>query len=143
MKKITVIHGPNLNMLQDRDPSIYGNQSLDDINQMLVKHGERINIECNCHQFNSESDIIDAIHHAGKTSDGIIINPAGFTHTSVAIRDAIDAINIPVIEVHLSNIHARESFRHVSLTAPVCIGQISGLGANGYLLALIYFNQVS
>lgn len=139
MKKIRVIHGPNLNLLGDRDPSVYGTQTLDQINAMIVAHASSIDIACECTQFNSESAIIDALQCAGKKLDGVIINPAGFTHTSVAIRDAIDAISIPVVEVHLSHIYARESFRHQSLTAPVCVGQISGLGSTGYRLALDYF----
>ena len=132
-----VIHGPNLNLLGTRDPAQYGNLTLDQINQHIHDFALKNQIECDIMQSNSESDIIHAIQNSA-TYQGLVINPAGFTHTSVAIRDAIDAILIPVIEVHLSNVYKRESFRHHSYMAPVCVGQVSGLGWRGYLLALDY-----
>tara|TARA_A100001015_G_scaffold321394_1_gene451898 strand:- start:562 stop:987 length:426 start_codon:yes stop_codon:yes gene_type:complete len=138
MKKITVIHGPNLNLLGQRDHAHYGTLTLPEINDHILAYCKNVGIDCTISQFNSESEIINELHQL-QDVHGIVINPAAFTHSSVAIRDAIDAISTPVIEVHLSNIHARESFRQTSLTAPVCIGQISGLGWNGYLLALQYF----
>ena len=137
--KLLIIHGPNLNLLGVRDHSHYGSFTLDEVNQAILKRVNSDSIDCDIHQFNAESDIISNIQSANGNYDGIIINPAAFTHTSVAIRDAIEAINVPVVEVHLSNIHAREEFRRTSLTAEVCVGQISGLGHTGYLLAVDYF----
>lgn len=139
MKKIWVIHGPNLNLLGQRDQAHYGALTLDEINQRIINHASSRKLTCEVFQFNAEVDIINQIQLANNAVDGIIMNPAAYTHTSVAIRDAIDAIAPPVIEVHLSNVHAREAFRHTSLTAPVCKGQILGLGWMGYLLALDYF----
>lgn len=139
MKKIWVIHGPNLNLLGQRDQVHYGALTLDEINQRIITHASSKKLSCEVFQFNAEVDIINQIQAATNALDGIIINPAAYTHTSIAIRDAIDAISPPVIEVHLSNVHAREDFRHTSLTAPVCKGQILGLGWAGYLLALDYF----
>ena len=137
MKRFFVIHGPNLNMLGQRDVNHYGALTLDEINQKIKGHASDINVNCDIFQSNSEVEIIDAIHK-NSNCDGIVINPAAFTHTSVAIRDAIDSIQAPVIEVHLSNVYKREAFRHVSYTAAVCIGQISGFGWRGYLMALDY-----
>jgi 3-dehydroquinate dehydratase II len=142
MKNILVIHGPNLNMLGERDQTHYGTLTLDEINTHLTDYAAKHQVQCTIVQSNAESDIINHIQSA-KDADGIIINPAAYTHTSVAIRDAIDAIQTPVVEVHLSNVHAREAFRHTSLTAPVCQGQILGLGWRGYVLALDYFIHAS
>ncbi len=142
MKQIIIINGPNLNLLGERDPDLYGRMTLEEINQACKKRAEENQFQCDSFQFNSEVEIINTIQSNGKC-DGIVINPAAFTHTSVAIRDAIDAIEAPVIEVHLSNIYQREEFRHVSYTAPVCIGQISGLGWQGYLLAIDYLTRLS
>ena len=139
MKKILVIHGPNLNLLGQRDHSHYGSLTLDEINVKLQDHSKKNHIQCDIFQFNSESDIISKLQNSVKEVDGIVINPAAYTHTSVAIRDAIEAIDVPVIEVHLSNVHAREEFRHRSITAPVCKGQILGFGWIGYVLALDSF----
>ncbi len=136
MKKVLVIHGPNLNLLGQREQSVYGLTTLDEINDGLVRYGSSIALEVSTFQSNSEGGLIDKIHDAGAAFDGIVINPGAYTHTSVALRDAIAGIDIPVIEVHLSNIHAREEFRKVSLTAPVCTGQISGFGPNSYTLGL-------
>ena len=136
MKKVLVIHGPNLNLLGTREPEIYGKMTLEDINHQLFKTGKELGVEISAVQTNLEGEIINHFHQAMATQDGVIINPAGYTHTSVAIRDAIAAIDLPVIEVHLSNVYAREEFRHKSLLAPVCVGKITGFGWRSYLLGL-------
>ena len=142
MKNIRVIHGPNLNLLGQRDQTIYGSITLDEINAKLLDYAKQLNLECECFQFNSESDIINCLQNAGRSSvDGVILNPAAFTHTSIAIHDAIEAIDCPVVEVHISNVHQRESFRHTSLTAPACVGQILGFGWLSYQIALDYFKH--
>lgn len=133
---IVVIHGPNLNLLGFREPEIYGEDTLDDINTRLQHEAAELGVTVTCRQFNSEGDIVDAIQAAREGADGLIINPAAYTHYSIAIRDALAMLDIPVIEVHLSNIYAREAFRAQSVIAPVVQGQIAGLGADGYLLAL-------
>jgi 3-dehydroquinate dehydratase-2 len=138
MKKVFVIHGPNLNLLGNREPQIYGGSTLDEINDRISREAERIGIECEFFQSNIEGELVNTVQRAGETADGIIINPAGYSHTSVALLDALRAIDIPAIEVHLSNIFAREEFRRTSLTAAGCTGSISGLGVDGYLLALRY-----
>ena len=135
MRKILVIHGPNLNILGKRRPEIYGNLTLTQINREIEDFAKKNNIEVNIIQSNKQGEIIDAIQNTGNCA-GIVINPAGYTHTSVAIRDAIEAIDVPAIEVHISNIYAREEFRHKSVIAPVCTGQITGLGWFGYILAI-------
>lgn len=137
MKKILVLHGPNLNLLGEREPTIYGATSLNQINDDLIKEAKQANTGLTCFQSNAESDLIQAIHKA-KTDkiDFIIFNPAAFTHTSIALRDALSAVQIPFIEVHLSNIYSRESFRHHSYFSDIAKGSISGLGPKGYLLAL-------
>ena len=134
--KISVIHGPNLNLLGVREPETYGRVTLAEIDAALRELGEELGVEVHTCQHNSEGDIIDEIQRAGGYADGIVINPAGYTHTSVAIHDALKAVPIPAVEVHLSNIHAREQWRQHSMTAPACVGVIAGLGAQGYLLAL-------
>lgn len=135
--KILVIHGPNMNVLDKRDRSVYGNYGIEKINNMIFKKAKELDMDVEIFQSNHEGDIIDEIHKAlEKQIDGVIINPGGYTHYSISIRDAIDILNIPVIEVHLSNIHSREEFRRKSVIAPVCIGQITGLGVYSYLLAL-------
>lgn len=136
MKKILVINGPNLNMLGKREPGIYGSLILEDINNRISAEAKELGCEVSFYQSNIEGEMINCIHQANGSCDGIIINPAAYTHTSVALRDALAAIDVPAIEVHISNVHKREEFRHVSLTAPVCMGQICGLGAEGYILAL-------
>lgn len=137
MKKILVLHGPNLNLLGAREPSIYGSASLNQINTNLVKEANHAGMQLTCYQSNSESDLIQAIHQAGTDKvNYIIFNPAAFTHTSIALRDALSAVAIPFIEVHISNIYSRETFRHHSYFSDLAKGIISGLGVQGYLLAL-------
>ncbi|MCX7715132.1 MAG: type II 3-dehydroquinate dehydratase [Clostridia bacterium] len=136
MKKILVINGPNLNLLGMREPGVYGSGTLNDLICEIRKKADKLGIEVDFFQNNIEGEIINAIHSALGKFDGIIINPGAYTHYSYAIRDAISAVNLPCIEVHISNIHKREEFRHVSVIAPVCVGQICGLGKTGYLLAL-------
>ncbi len=134
--RILVIHGPNLNLLGRREPEIYGRTTLDEINSQLAALGAQLGLALETFQSNHEGAIVDRIQQAAGVYDGLIINAAAFTHTSIAIRDALAMIAAPVIEVHLSNIHRREPFRHTSMTAGVVTGQILGLGAAGYALAL-------
>jgi 3-dehydroquinate dehydratase-2 len=134
--RILVIHGPNLNLLGSRDPSYYGTATLDEIDLRLRDRARACGAECVSVQSNLEGEIVDLIQDARGQFDAIVINPGGYSHTSVAIRDAIEAVGVPTIEVHLSNIHARESFRHTSLTAAKCIGLISGFGPRSYELGL-------
>lgn len=135
---IQVIQGPNINMLGIREPSIYGTQGMEAIHQRLEKKANTLsNVRLNFFQSNHEGALIDCIQSCFQTVDGIIINPGGYTHTSIALRDAVSSVRLPTIEVHLSNIHAREEFRHRSMLAPVCLGQICGLGTKGYELALM------
>jgi 3-dehydroquinate dehydratase-2 len=136
LKKVLVINGPNLNMLGVREPGVYGTASLSVIIQGLTELAEVLSIELESFQSNHEGQIIDKIHGAFGTKDGILINPGAFTHYSYAIRDALSAVQLPTVEVHLSNIHKREEFRHHSVTAPVVIGQISGFGTQSYELGL-------
>jgi len=136
MKRVLIINGPNLNLLGTREKSIYGEKSLSDIESMMKEEADKLGIEVEFFQSNHEGGIIDKIHDARGNFDYIIINPGAYTHYSIAIRDAIKAVEIPSIEVHLSNIHNREEFRQKSVIAPVCVGQISGLGSAGYLLSL-------
>ena len=140
MQKILVIHGPNLNLLGKRKPEVYGNMDLEKINEEIKKFAKNNDIDVEIIQSNEEGEIVDAIQKAENYS-AIVINPGGYTHTSVAIRDAIEAVETPTVEVHLSNIYAREDFRHTSMSAPVCKGQISGLGWFGYILALEYLTK--
>lgn len=135
-KRILVLNGPNLNMLGIREPKTYGTQTLADIEAMCTAEGKRLKLSVEFRQSNREGEICEWIQHAYAKTDGIIINPAGYSHTSVAIRDALSAVAIPTIEVHLSNIHAREEFRHFSYVSAVAVGVICGLGAAGYRLAL-------
>lgn len=141
-KHILVIHGPNLNMLGKREPEVYGKATLADINAALMETGNRLDLTVETFQSNHEGDIVGRIQECMNTHHGLIINPGAYTHTSVAIRDAILLLSFPVVEVHLSNIYKRESFRHHSMVAGVATGQISGLGSDGYILALQYLAKV-
>ena len=136
MLRILVLHGPNLNLLGTREQSIYGSESLDSINAALSRLAEDLGVEVDIRQSNSEGELVGWIQDSKTGYQGIIINPAAYTHTSIAIRDALAAVGLPTVEVHLSNIHQREPFRHHSHIAGVALGQISGLGPAGYLLAL-------
>ncbi len=137
MSKILVIHGPNLNLLGEREKDIYGKTTLADINALLEKEASTLKLTLNIVQSNHEGEIVDVIGRAKKDGfSAILINPAAYTHTSVAIHDAVRAVQIPTVEVHLSNIYGREDFRHKSLVAPVAVGQISGFGVNSYILGL-------
>lgn len=141
MKHFLILNGPNLNLLGQREASIYGNNTLDDLNKMLQDYAKVNGFEVVCRQSNHEGELIDWIHNAYQKFDGIVINPGAFTHYSFAIRDAFASVSVPFIEVHISNIHAREAFRHESVIAPVAIGQIVGLGFKGYQLALEYLSN--
>src|SRR5512145_1419143 len=134
--KILVLHGPNLNLLGTREPEIYGSMTLGDLNTKLIELGKEIGAELKCFQSNQEGELINMLHDAQMWADGVVFNPGGYTHTSVALRDAISAIGLPVIEVHLSNVYAREKFRHVSMISAVCKGKIVGFGWRSYTLAL-------
>lgn len=134
--KILVLHGPNLNLLGTREPEVYGAMTLDEINTRLVEAGRELGVEVTCRQSNSEGVLVDALQEARTWADGVVFNPGGYTHTSVSLRDAVAAIGIPVVEVHLSNVYAREEFRHHSLLSPVCAGKIVGFGWNSYVLGL-------
>lgn len=134
--KLKLIHGPNLNMLGIRQPEIYGYDTLSDIEQLVIKEADTFGFSVECFQSNSEGAIIDAIQACYKTCDGIILNAGAYTHYSYAIRDAITSVMVPCVEVHLSDIHAREPFRNVSVIEPVCVRQICGLGKQGYVLAV-------
>ncbi|MBC8336928.1 MAG: type II 3-dehydroquinate dehydratase [Anaerolineales bacterium] len=136
MTTLLVLHGPNLNLLGTREPEIYGDLTLAEIDQKLAEAASAKDVEIYSIQSNSEGALVDALQEAAKKADGVIFNPAGYTHTSVALRDAVAAIGIPVIEVHLSNVYAREEFRKQSLIAPVCLGKITGFGWMSYRLAL-------
>ncbi len=134
--KVLILHGPNLNLLGTRQPEIYGSMNLDEINKKLIELGMQLGAEVKCAQSNHEGTLIDALQDARTWADGVVFNPGGYTHTSVALRDAISAIQIPVVEAHLSNVYAREEFRHVSLISPVCAGKVVGFGWRSYMLAL-------
>jgi 3-dehydroquinate dehydratase-2 len=137
MIPILVLHGPNLNLLGERETAIYGDMSLDELNQKLVEFGAPKGFEVRTEQSNSEGGLIDMLHDARNWAKGVIINPGGYSHTSVALRDAVAAIGVPVVEVHMSNISAREEFRHHSLISPACVGQITGFGWGSYRLGLL------
>ncbi len=139
--KYLIVHGPNLNLLGRREPAVYGRDTLEDINQRLQLWAQEAGVELEIVQSNHEGEIVDAIQRATSWASGIVINPGAYTHYSYAIRDAVAAVATPTVEVHLSNIHAREEFRHRSVVAPVCAGQIVGLGGYGYILALAALEQ--
>lgn len=136
MRTIAVIHGPNLNMLGTREPEVYGSTSIEQVNKNIKKHADKLNIEVEIFQSNHEGQIVDFIQNGYNKFQGIVINPGGLTHYSIVLRDALVSVKLPAIEVHISNIHQREEFRHKSVIAPVAVGQISGLGTDGYIYAL-------
>lgn len=142
MKRIVVIHGPNLNLLGQRQPEIYGSQTLEQINQLLQAEAARLDCRLEIHQSNTEGVIVDLIQKCHDHADGIIINPGGYAHTSVAILDALLAVHLPAVEVHISNVHLREEFRQAMITARGVIGVISGFGPQSYLLALQYLSSI-
>lgn len=136
MTSVLILNGPNLNLLGTRQPEVYGSTTLSDIEQMCTEHAKALGLKLAFNQSNHEGELVDMLHAARGTQDGVIFNAGAYTHTSVALMDAVSSIALPVIEVHLSNIHAREEFRHKSYLSPVALGQICGFGAHGYILAL-------
>ncbi|WP_170505288.1 type II 3-dehydroquinate dehydratase [Ruegeria arenilitoris] len=136
MHKALILNGPNLNLLGTRQPEVYGSTTLEMVENLCVSHGSSIGLDVSCFQSNHEGALIDAIHAAKGDQDGIVLNAGAYTHTSIALMDAIASVELPMIEVHLSNIHAREEFRHVSYISKVAIGQICGFGPQGYVMAL-------
>ena len=134
MTSILVLHGPNLNLLGTREPEVYGRETLAAIDALIADHGQRLGVQVRCRQSNSEGALIDALHQAQE--QGLLFNPGAFTHYSLALRDAVAAKGLPAVEVHLSNVHAREAFRQHSVIAPVCLGQIAGFGSFSYVLGL-------
>ena len=141
MKKILVLNGPNLNLLGTREPEQYGRDTLADVERLCAEAGAKHGVEIECRQSNHEGVLIDWIHEAGREVAagnmlGVVMNPGAYTHTSIALHDAIKGASVPLIELHISNVHAREEFRHKSLLAPVCVGQISGFGWRSYLLGI-------
>lgn len=136
MHKILLLNGPNLNLLGQREPEVYGSTTLDEITTQLTAVGEQLGCEIRASQSNSEGALVDALHDARTWADGVIFNPGAYSHTSIALRDAISATDLPVVETHLSNIHSREEFRHKSVLAGVCIGVVAGFGSASYEMAL-------
>lgn len=143
MRSVLVLHGPNLNLLGVREPEIYGKLDLAELDRRLVAEGQALGLDVRTFQSNSEGALIDALHEARSWAGGVVFNPGGYTHTSVALRDAVAAIGLPVVEVHISNVHAREDFRRLSLIAPVCAGSISGFGWRSYVLGLHALNDIA
>ena len=143
MRAALVLHGPNLNLLGTREPGVYGRVSLAEVDRLVREQGRRRGVRVECRQSNVEGELINWLQGAAREGfDGVVFNPGAFTHYSIALRDAVAAITLPVVEVHLSNIHGREEFRHHSVIAPIALGQIAGLGAAGYGLALRYLIEV-
>ena len=141
-KNVLVIHGPNINLVGSRETGIYGEESIEDINKQIILHAQSIGLTCNIKQSNHEGEIIDMLHTAKIEYDGVVINAGAYTHYSYAIRDAIAAIKIPCVEVHLSNIYNRDEFRQRSVIAPVCAGHIAGFGKFSYMLALYAIKEL-
>ncbi|MEW5994618.1 MAG: type II 3-dehydroquinate dehydratase [Candidatus Zixiibacteriota bacterium] len=139
MRRILIVNGPNLNLLGKREPEVYGTSTLDELNGKLAEMAKELDIKVEFFQSNSEGEIIDYLHKEGFEADGLIINPGALTHYSYALRDAIAAVNIETVEVHLTNIHGREEFRRRSVIAPVCKGHLAGFGFYGYAMALSFF----
>ncbi|MCU6478940.1 type II 3-dehydroquinate dehydratase [Arthrobacter sp. A2-55] len=140
--ELLILNGPNLNLLGTREPAIYGSATLDDVAQLAIEAANAAGFSAECIQSNHEGDLIDAIHAARGTAAGIIINAGAYTHTSVAIRDALAGVELPAVEVHISNVHKREEFRHHSYLSPVCDAVIVGAGIHGYVLAVSYLDKV-
>jgi len=140
--KILILHGPNLNLLGTREPEIYGSLTLADIDIKLVELASEFHTELVCKQSNHEGDLVDVLHDARSWADGVVFNPGAYTHTSIALRDAISAIEIPVVEVHLSNVYAREEFRHVSMISAVCKGKVVGFGWRSYSFGLCALMEI-
>ncbi len=134
--RVLVLHGPNLDLLGEREPGIYGRDTLDSVNAEILREAQELGLDCEAHQSNSEGELIDLLHSARGRFDGVVINAGAYTHYSIALRDAIASIRIPCVEVHMSNVYAREEFRHKSVIAPVCAGSVVGFGKKSYLLAL-------
>ncbi len=142
MRGVLVLHGPNLNLLGERETAMYGQMKLDDLDHWLVEEGAALGLDVRTAQSNVEGELINVLHKAKDWAEGVIFNPGGYTHTSVALHDAVVAIGLPVVEVHLTNISARESFRHQSLISPACVGQVAGFGWRSYLLALRALGEI-
>lgn len=136
MTSILILNGPNLNLLGTRQPEVYGSETLSDVEKKCEMHAHALEVDLSCLQSNHEGALIDALHAAKMKFDGVVLNAGAYTHTSIALMDAISSVELPVVEVHLSNIHARETFRHKSYIAPVALGQICGFGSQGYILAI-------
>ena len=142
MPRILIVNGPNLNLLGKREPEVYGTKTLDELNNELIQIAHQLEIEVEFFQSNSESELINFIHKKGFEADGLIINPGAFTHYSYALRDAISGVGIKTVEVHISNVYAREEFRHKSVIAPIVAGHLVGFGLYGYAMALSYFTDL-